>query len=183
MSPDLRNHLRGCLEVPVFLAQGVERFSGTKQAFLKSFLITLLLIPLTVPIAALNPDYANLSIFSIFVAVVYRTLIATAFLLGTIWMLCFYLDRKDRFYQFGTAYNWLGLSIYVLVLPFYVIVATGMFTWPEMMNLLIFIMLYSYVILGFMAKHVLKMNLFGALGVAILGMACDEIANALLMAH
>ena len=172
----IRNNLRGCCEILVFLRQGVERFANTKQAFLRSLLVVLLLIPLQIPIAQIDPELSQYHTAGLVVALAYRVIVSTAFFLGGVWLLTWPLERKDRFYRFATAVNWLGIAGYGLLLTYYIPVSIGLATAEQAGNYLLFIVGYAIAMTAFTARHALNVHWAVAVPIGIGVLVCEIVA-------
>lgn len=180
MPQSLRDSLRGCYEIPLFLARGVERFENTKAAFYQSLLVPLLFIPLQVPVAALDPPLSGLPVLSLFIIMTYRTVVGTAFFLGGVWLLCWPLDRREHFFRFATAYNWLSLPAWILLLPYAVLVGGGAVSVQQMGGYLIFFVGMVCTLVAFAARIALKTGWGIAICIGLGALAADLLAASLL---
>ncbi len=176
-SHEIRENLLGCLETALFMKSGAKRFSNTRSAMIKSFLIPIILLPITL-ITVLNahPD-ASLSAQSaqILIAVYALRLFVylTAFL-AFVYGLARTMDKMDNFYRFATANNWLTIPAAVIMIPLLGMFLAGNHDWASVYPLMVVITLYSYAYTAFMAAAVMRIPYEFAGFIAIAGMAIHQ---------
>ena len=180
MPQSFKDSLRGCYEIPLFMARGVGRFENSKAAFLQSLLIPLALIPLQIPIAMLDPALAKFPLPSLLILLSYRVIVGTAFFLGCVWLLCWPLERRDFFFRFAASYNWLGISAYILLLPYAILVGAGAFSLEQMGSYLLFFIGFVCTFIGFMAKVALNTNWGIATGIGLGALLAELLVMSLL---
>lgn len=175
----IRRNLLACLETALFMKQGPERFSISKQAMKRSFLIPFLVLPLTIStMIAAHPD-PDLSMGAIHaIALVYglRTVLYLAGFMAFIYFMAKSMDRVENFARMVTANNFLVLPAAVLMLPLSIAFMNGGYTWVEVYPLMVCITLYSYAYTAFMAAYVLKIPKELAIFVSICSMAINQTA-------
>ncbi len=176
MTQSLKDSLRGCYEIPLFLKEGIERFENTRSAFLQSLLIPLILIPLQLPVAGSDPELAQYAFLTILVILSYRVIVSTAFFLGGVWLLTWPMERKDRFYRFATASNWIGLTGYVLLLPYFILIMTGTFTPEQLGTFLLFLIGFFIAMTTFTARHALNVHWVVAAMIGMGALLCEILA-------
>lgn len=173
----IQRNLLGCLETALFMPAGPKRFCADRKGMAISFLIPLLLLPLTlVTVFAAHP-YPDLSSSTakILVAVYsLRVIVYLALYLGFVYFMARSLDRLENFYRFATANNWLALPAAVLIAPLVMMFMNGSYGWDEVYPLMVFITLYSYAYTAFMATYVLRIPVELACFIAIAGMAIHQ---------
>ena len=180
MTQSLKDSLRGCYEIPLFLKEGIERFENSRAAFLQSLLIPLLLIPMQLPVAGSDPELAQYPLLTVVVILSYRVIVSTAFFLGGVWLLTWPLERNDRFYRFATASNWIGLTGYVLLLPYFILIMTGAFSAEQLGTFLLFLIGFFMTLTAFTARHAL--NVHWAIAAMIgMGALLSEILAAIMI--
>lgn len=180
MLPTIKSALRGCYELPLFLKQGVGRFQNSSRSFWQSTLVPLFLIPLQLPLAGADPEMARYPLVTLIVAQSYLTVISTAFFLGGVWLLTWPLERKDKFYQFGAAANWLSLTSYVLLLPYFLLVLSGTFSAAQLGNFLFFMICFFMAVIAFTAKNSLNIHWVVAVLIGIGALLAEIIAATLI---
>lgn len=176
----LKRNLLGTLEIALFMRQGAERFSVSKQAMKRSFLIPFLILPFSImTMIAAHPSSAELSSSAVYaLAIMYglRTVLYLAGFMGFIYIMAKSLDRVECFARMVTANNFLVLPAAVLMLPLSLAFMNGMYSWSEIYPLMVCITLYSYAYTAFMAAHVLRIPLELAVFVAVCSMAINQSA-------
>jgi hypothetical protein len=180
MPQSFKDSLRGCYEIPLFMARGVERFENSKAAFLQSLLVPLFLIPLQIPVAVLDPALAKFPLSSLLILLSYRIIVATAFFLGGVWLLCWPMERRDCFFRFAASYNWLGISAYILLLPYTILIGAGAFSLEQMGSYLLFFIGFTCTFIGFAAKIGLRTNWGAAAGIGLGSLLAELMAISLL---
>ncbi len=180
MKQPIKAALLGCLEIPLFMKISRDRFVNSPEAMKQSFLVPLLILPLGILIAPVNPEFAALPFpklafrfaldfcLVVFVYLLFMRAVAKA------------LDRSQYFFQFVTAYNWLNLTSLVISLPFFVLAMKGIYEWDEVKNILIGLVLYGYAYLAFAITMILRINWMLAASLAIVSMALGQVSNALV---
>ena len=165
------------------MERGSERFSSDIKTLKKSFLIPVILLPLTIamilgahPAQALDTTSAHMLI-AIYAL---RLVIYLAGFLGLVYAMANKLDRLDNFYKFVTANNWLTLPAALLSAPLIFLFLNGYYSWAEIYPLIVVIALYSYAYTAFMAASVLKIPMELACFIAIAGMAIHQTSLEIL---
>lgn len=173
----VRQNLLGSLEVALFMPAGPQRFCATHKSMMKSFLVPLFILPLTLAtVLTAHPD-GNLSTATMQVlSLVYilRTFVYLGLFLGFVYMMAKNLDRMDSFYRFVTANNWLALPAAVLSAPLLFMFWNGGHAWSEIYPMMVIVTLYSYAYTAFMATYVLRIPKELACFIAIAGMAINQ---------
>lgn len=183
---EIKSALRGCLEIPVFLKQGVDRFSGTPRAILHSFIVLLIMIAVFYAVYPPEEKYAdkpeNWELTQNYVSSIFSTLL---------YLSIFFLFRPknstlDQFGKFISGYNWLSVSVFVIYLPFIVMGHAGIYAWDEVYNITAVFLIYLLAFQAFFTKHVLNATwpyaiLFSVLDI-IIGQAGDGIIEKMLIA-
>ncbi|GJL85012.1 MAG: hypothetical protein DHS20C02_07870 [Micavibrio sp.] len=161
------------------MPSGAERFCADRKGMLRSFLIPLLVLPLTlITVIAAHPD-PNLSTDTAKVLMaVYslRTVVYLSAFLGFVYFMAKGMDRLENFYRFATANNWLVLPATILIAPLVILFMNGAYSWSEVYPLMVFITLYSYAYTAFMATYVMRIPMELACFIAIAGMAINQTA-------
>lgn len=174
--------LLGCLEIPLFMRKGVERFPGDKKSAILSFLVPLgLLIPLSF-MAQVNPDLATQSTLQSFVRFL-ELFILTSALFYTISYFCIQaLDRGGEYFRFISGLNWLNLSFFLINLPFLILVYYHIYSFAEMQNLLIFLTLFAVVCNAFFTTYILRINWMLATSLSIMSLLIEDSIQKAIMA-
>lgn len=175
---EVRRNLLGCLEIALFMPAGATRFSPSPEALKKSFIVPVVLLPLSVAtVLTAHPAAGELGGGSAqILAVIYalRLFVYLGLYLGLVYMMAQKMDRIEGFYRFATANNWLVLPVAALMLPLSLSFMAGNHSFAEIYPLMVFITLYSYACTAFMAAHTLKIPMELACFVAIAGMAIHQ---------
>lgn len=174
---EICQNLIGCLETALFMRGGEKRFSASRKAMLKSFLIPVILLPLTLfTVLSAHPD-ENLSASSIQILTILYSLRLFVYLgafFAFIYTMARTIDKLDDFHRFVTANNWLTIPAAALMVPLIIAFTSGAYEWAEVYPLMIIITLYSYAYTAFMAAHVMRIPMELACFIAIAGMAIHQ---------
>ena len=174
---EIRKNLLGCLETALFMRRGADRFCATRSSMRKSFLIPIVLLPLTlITVLSAHPAEALSATSMQVLTVIYslRLFIYLAAFLAVVYTMARTMDKLDDFYRFATANNWLTLPAAILIAPLVATYMNGHYDWAEVYPLMVFITLYSYAYTAFMAAHVLRIPMELACFIAIAGMAIHQ---------
>lgn len=170
----IEDYLWGCLEIPLFMSRGAARFEGDKKSALVSFALPFLFLFPTAELAQINPDLAGHD---------YMWLLSRFFLLfigsTAIFYACVYgclvaLERKEKFFSLVTAMNWLNITSFVINIPFFLLVYADIYSFQEMYNLFIFMMLFGTTYIAFLITYLLRINWMLGTAIAIMGMLIDD---------
>lgn len=155
---EIIKNLQGCLEVALLMPQARKRFSDDQKSALRSFIIPLLFFPVTLLAVYLYPAnaIAGQSANVIFLLYSLRLTATWALFLGAVYLIVREVDRKQYFYQFVTAVNWLTIPSMALLAPVAWLVISGAYTPQEIYPFASCLIAYSYFFTAFMASYVLR---------------------------
>ncbi len=173
----LKNHLLGCLEAALFMPACAERFSSCTKAMKKSFLIPLMILPLTlITVLFAHPHTDITGNTQTILMAVYslRLFIYLGVFLSIVFFLAKTMDRLESFNRFVTANNWLSLPAALISLPLLIAFMNGHYVWADIYPLMVCITLYSYIYTAFMATHVLRIPFEFACFIMVIGMAVHQ---------
>ena len=172
-----KNNLLGTLEIALLLPKGASRFSSDSRNFKLSFLIPILLLPLTLitvfyahPAGAL-PDEATKILTVIYTL---RLFISLGLFLSFVYLVAKTLDKVNEFKKLATANNWLTLPAAVLMLPLLGLFMSGSHSWAEIYPMMVIVTLYSYAYTGFMIAKVMRVPYEFAAFMAIFGLMIHQ---------
>lgn len=177
VSQEIKNALWGCLEIPLYLKQGTTRFLGTKEALKRSFLIPLLLIPVTLFCLPSEMMYDGKPIAWQANLMFLQTIIGTS-LFGAV--LYFFKAKHvtvTDILKCVTCYNWLSLPAFIVSIP---VILLGVFeinAWVDVSAMLLLITLYNYSFLAFMIANVLRIHILLGLAFAITDLMMSSIVS------
>lgn len=172
------NHLLGTLEIALFMPGGAKRFGDSLSAMKRSFLIPLMILPLTlITVLAAHPagsalDNSTAQILMVIYSL--RLFVYLGLFLAAVYLMAKGMDRLDGFRRFAIANNWLTIPAAILMLPLIVMFINGHYSWSEIYPLMVVITLYSYAYTGFMAAHVLRLPWEMAGFIMVVGMAINQ---------
>lgn len=179
MSPiikdEIRNALRGCLEIPLYLKTGATRFVGTKAAFKRSLLVPLLLILVIIYAIPGPPIYEDKSFDWQFTLMFVQVSLGTA-AFGAVTY--FFRGRGvtlEDYLKCMTGYNWLSLSAFVVNIPLILLAVLGINTWDDVFAMMILVTIYSYSFLAFMIIYTLRITIFIGVSFALADLLMGEI--------
>lgn len=164
---ELKQNLTAIMEIALFMPGGVERYSPTKSAAIRSFIVPALFLPLVIWIWVVRAETEPVSVV---VAVHFiRMLLSIVIFFGLIYLLSRQYERQEHFYRFVTASNWHELMGTMMAAPIILALFTGgsIEVWE---NYAIFVQILGYVYTGFIATHVFKLpwEMGGFIGVVSL---------------
>lgn len=175
----IRKHLLGCLEVALFLPNGVKRFSDDNKSVLYSFAIPFLVLPLTLVIKYLLPTSgAEMpSLNAMTMLAVLRTAMIFLFFFGAVYGLAKHVDRLNHFKCFLVGTNWMCLFEAFLIIPLLVFYAQGTITLETLYALSVCIMIYTVAYTAYLATTAMRIPLELGGSIAIFGMMVNEMTG------
>jgi hypothetical protein len=177
LNREWRQNLLGSLEIALFMRAGAQRFSPSADMMKKSFLIPIVLLPLSLLVVVFaHPEGAMDALSLQIISVIYalRLFVYLAAFLGMVYLMASKLGRLEDFYRFAVANNWLTIPAAALMLPLTLLFMNGVYEFSEIYPLMVFVTLYSYACTAFMATHILRIPAELACFVAIAGMAINQ---------
>ncbi len=177
----IRHALWGCLEIPLFFKLGVTRFENSRDFAIWSCLIPFLLLLPTASLAYVNPELGEKGFIWCLGFFTGLTLLGSGLTFVLVYFLSGIIRDNTSFWSYMAAYNWLNLTNFLMNLPFLPLLAIGAYTWDEMSNLLLFLMLYAYTMNGFLATYVFRINGFLGASLAVVDLLCGEIARKIIL--
>jgi len=176
-SNSIRQNLLASLEIALFLKKGATRFSNDNKGLKQSFIIPVLLLPLTlITVFFAHPDGQLANGATQILAIIYtlRLFVYLGLYLGFVYFMAKTLDKASEFKRFVTANNWLTLPAAAAMLPLLALFLNGSHSWTEIYPMMIMVTLYGYAYSGFMAAHILRIPYELAGFIAIAGMAIHQ---------
>ncbi|MBU0799652.1 MAG: hypothetical protein KKA05_01485 [Alphaproteobacteria bacterium] len=155
---ELKRNLLGCLEVALFMPIARQRFANSYDEAVRSFIIPILLFPLSLASVYLFPQEQIVGTSANTIALLYSLRIAAswALFLSAVYMIVREIDRRDLFYKFIVASNWITLPATLVFVPVGWMLMSGLYTWQELYPFMACLMLYSYAFTAFMVAYVLR---------------------------
>lgn len=153
-----KKNLLGALEIALLMPQARTRFGNTAEDAVKSFAVPLFLFPLallsfyTFPQPELADDTANALSFLYGLRLVF----SWTLFLGAVYWISKEIDRKEHFYQFVTANNWVSLPATIAFAPIAWIVMSGQYTLNELSPIISVLIYYTYGMTAFVAAYTLR---------------------------
>lgn len=173
---EAKRNLLGVLEVALFMPVARTRFGDTKEEAIRSFLVPVLLFPLTWFAANMVPHGGAAGGSSHIIALLYvlRMAAVWAVFFGTVYWIAREVDRRKYFYQFVIASNWLTVPATAVFIPVAWMLLAGTHTWQELYPFMVCLILYTYAFTGFMAAYVLRIPWELAGFIVFLGMSVNN---------
>ena len=179
LNREIKEALWGCLEIPLYLKNGATRFSGTVSAFKRSLLVPVLLIPLIIYLIPRPEAYEGKSVLWEFNLMFIQVMIGNAAFAGVIYFFKAKNSSREDFLRCITAYNWLSLSALVVNIPLILLGIFELYTWPDVLAMMMLITIYSYTFLAFMITHTLRTNVFLGISFTLADIMLSEIIRSL----
>lgn len=177
---EIKNNLLGCLEIFLFMPSGIERFGKTKSDALKSLIIPIALLPLTLMVIMALPEEAAGPVNIVLPIHIIRIVAAVVVFLIVVYYLAKQFNREEYFYRFWSASNWCNVVGLVMVSPIMIGVFSG-YDMAVFESYAVFITLVGYVYSAFIITYCFKLPWEMGGFIAILGLAIDE--NLFDLAH
>ncbi|MGZ9097410.1 MAG: hypothetical protein ACXW30_03835 [Micavibrio sp.] len=173
---EIKRNLLGGLEIALLMPSGAKRFGNNYDEAIRSFVIPILLFPLTLGALYMFPvaEIAGASKNTITLLFSLRLAFSWAMFFGIIYWLMRHVDHLDNFYRFVVAANWLSVPATVVFLPVAWMLLSGTFTWEELYPFMMFLVFYTYAFTAFMAVHVLIIPWELAGFIAFIAMTVDD---------
>lgn len=168
---EIKSNLIGCAEIFLFMRNGIDRFIVSPSAAVQSFMIPLLLAPLSIFVSLVIAE-AGMHPAMVFLYFS-RTVLALVLYLSAVYFLAKQYHREDGFYRFLVIFNWMNLIGLIYLLPIAVGVLIG---YPVSMfeSYAVFVTLTGYVYLAFVLTHCFRYPWEMAGFLAIVGLAIDD---------
>ena len=151
---ELKQNLIGCFEIALFMPNGFERYDSSYSTAVRSFFVSVLLLPLVLWIWVLRSEVEPAA--AVVLVHLVRMVMTAVIYLGLVYLLSRQYGRQEHFFKFVTVCNWCEVFGTLLALPVLIALLTGsdMEAWK---NYAIFIQLLSYVYTAFIATRVFKL--------------------------
>lgn len=172
-----KNNLLGTLEIALFLKNGAKKFVNNDKNFKTSFLLPILLLPMTlITVFFAHPSGELANGATQILAIIYtlRLFVSLGLFLGFVYLMAKTLDKTNEFKRFAIANNWLTLPAAIAMLPLLGLFLNGSHNWAEIYPMMVVVTLYSYAYTGFMIAHVMRIPYELAGFIAIAGMAIHQ---------
>lgn len=171
---EAKRNLLGSLEIALFMRIARERFGNSGGEALRSFAVPVLLFPLTVITMLLSPSAPTDSANIIALLFGLRMAFIWIFFFGSVYLITKEIDRKQYFYKFVIASNWLSVPATVVFMPILWMLMTGAQTWDQAFPLMLCVLLYTYAFTAFMATYVLRVPWELSGFIVFVGMAIND---------
>src|SRR5690348_6747391 len=116
---EIKRNLLGSLEAALFLPALKERFGNSPREAFISFLIPILMFPLTIPIIMLDPlkGLADNSMNVVVMFYLLHTVLGWVLFFSCLYWILLRMKRHDYFFQFVIANNWLTVPTTLVFMP------------------------------------------------------------------
>lgn len=155
----------------LFMPRAGERFSGSYNYMLGSFVIPVLLFPVMLLGVLLSPRPELAEHSQNLISLIYslRFCITLAIFLGFVYLLSARTQRHDCFFKFVTAYNWLTLPTVLLSLPVtFMVLSADPLTAQQGYILSYVLMVYCLAFTAYIAASTLRIPIELAAFIAII---------------
>ena len=156
---EIKKNLHGCLDVALFMPMPNKRFGKTYDEAIRSFLIPLFLFPITLMIVYLSAGSGDDSESANTLALLYslRTAASWFIFFGLVYWLTGEIDRREHFYQFVVASNWLTVPATVIFAPVAYLILSQQANWDQLHMFSMCLVFYTYGFTAYMASRVLRL--------------------------
>ncbi len=172
----LKTHLLGSLEIALLMPVARTRFGNTAEEALKSFFVPLFLLPISMlaiyafPPPELADDTAN----AIAVLYTFRLAISWGLFFGAIYWISGQIDRREHFFQFVIANNWLAVPATAIFIPVWWMLFNGSYSWAELAPFMSCLIIYTYGCTAFVANRILRIPWELACFIAFIGYSIND---------
>ncbi len=157
---EIKTNLLATLEMALLMPQGPARFTNDMGAMFRSFWLVVLVMPFTYYAISLmqpaTPQIAELSFMLVAFMFTVKIAIATVLTILISYGFAKHYERLEFFCATISALNWSGLINTVLFLPAVLMVGFGNFVWDDVYGYLVFLMLYGYLVTGFILTYTMR---------------------------
>jgi len=180
---EIGRNLLGCFEVFLLMPSARLRFGTDFEGALRSFIVPILLFPLTLMAVYLSPNDALADHSKNTIALFYslRLAISWALYLGCVYWIVKEVDRKEHFWQFVTAINWVSIPATLVFLPVAWMMLTGNHSGEQLYPLIMGLVFYGYGLTAFVATYILRLPWELAGFVAIIGFLINDCTGDMMM--
>tara|TARA_R110002072_G_scaffold71113_3_gene170915 strand:- start:41 stop:610 length:570 start_codon:yes stop_codon:yes gene_type:complete len=166
-----KQNLLGCLEIFLFMPNGVERFSNTRGDAIKSFIIPLALLPIVMAVmVAMSAGFSITTLLSLHLI---RMIVTIALFLSVVYFLSKQFERNQYFHRFLIVSNWSNIPGMIMTLPILAALIFG-YDMAELESYAIFITIVGYVYSAFIITHCFRLPWEMGGFIAIVGLAIDQ---------
>lgn len=180
---EIKRNLQGCLDVALFMPQARDRFGNSAEEALRSFVVPILLFPLTLLMiyASHGQFLSHASENTIALLYSLRLALSWALFLGSVYWLLKRVDRHKHFCQFVVASNWLSLPATIVFIPVLWMVLDGSHSWAQLYPLMACLTIYTCCFTAFMAARILRIPWELAGFISLIGLYIND--NTMNIAH
>ncbi len=157
---EIRQNLLGSLEVALFMPVARLRFGRSQNAALRSFLVPVLLLPLTLLGVVMYPpsdDIAGKTTTIVMMLYALRFMFLLGIFYFAVYWICDQIERRDEFIPFVIAYNWLHIPAAVIYIPVAWMLINESKSWDELQAFMVCLTFYVYAFQAFMISYVMRM--------------------------
>lgn len=162
----------GTLETALFMPSCADRFDGRIPALRKSFLIPLMIFPVSAALfISAHPSAAMDGTMQAALFAVYALRFAVYMVLffGVMHILSNKLHKGRDFLRFVQAHNWMELPAFIVSLPLCLGYWAGVYEWADIYPMLVIASLYGYAALAYVAARIFALPM--DLGITIAAFA------------
>ena len=173
---EVRRNLLGCLEVALFMPGARSRFSSDADEAIRSFLVPMLLLPVTLLLVCLfpHPELTDNSVNMVTILYSLRMVATWGLFLGSVYWLAKNINRREYFCQFVIAFNWLTIPATLIYIPAAWMLLSGAYSWHELYPFTVSLTIYTYAFTAFMAAYVLRVPWELAGFIAVISVLVDD---------
>lgn len=166
-----KQNLLGCLEVFLFMRQGIYRYSEERADAIKSFIIPVILLPFILAVMAVMSSGFSISVLVMLHLI--RIVLTVLMFFAAVYYLSRQFGRNQYFYRFMTVSNWSNIPGVLMVMPILLGLLLG-YDMAIFENYAIFITLVGYVYSAFIITHCFRLPWEMGGFIAIVGLAIDQ---------
>lgn len=150
---EIKQNLLGCFEICLFMRKGVERFEASKTSALKSFIIVLLLFPISIITIMAIKNESNLNL--LVVSEAGHMIGAMIIFLGFVYYFMKQYNKEEHFWRFITITNWMSIPSMIMLAPIFIGLGAGV-EMQHFASFAIFMTLLGYIYKAFVLAHCFK---------------------------
>ena len=169
---EIKNNLLGCFEIFLFMRKGVERFSPSQKAALKSCIWIPVFLPLTLFVISFQNEGTPNGLFYLFYPM--KVCVVLGSFYGIVYLISKYCEKQEHFFRFVTIINWINVPLILLIMPAIFVLVSAQ-TYGAVESYALFLTIVSHILTGFIATHALRLPWQLGATIAIIGIGVHDI--------
>ena len=137
------------------MPSGIERFSSDRKDAIQSFLVPAILFPLSLIIIA--HIQTGISVPTMLTLHTFFFIAVNALFMTTVYVMSKSFDRREHFWKFISALNWMNLASFLLMVPYMIAISALDMPINAFEHYAVFLTLVNIAYAGFITTYALKL--------------------------